>query len=58
MSQSLKSALKIRCHITYLVFGVDETDSMLVDGYQQDLWVVGLSGLLQTEDKYSCVASK
>lgn len=34
---------------TNLRLGVNQTDSMLVDGDQQDLWVVGLCGLLKTK---------
>lgn len=31
---------------THLVLGVDQTDSMFVDGYEEDLGEVWLSGLL------------
>ena len=31
---------------TNLGLWVDQADAVFVDGYEQDLWVVGLSGLL------------
>lgn len=35
---------------THLVLGVDQTDSMFVDGYEEDLGEVWLSGLLHWQD--------
>lgn len=39
---------------TCLCLGVNETDSMLVDGNQQDLRKIWLCGLLKTENNVVC----
>lgn len=34
---------------THLGLGVNQADTVLVDGDQEDLWEVGLSGLLRAK---------
>lgn len=46
-----------RLYFTNLGLRVNQTDSMLVDGNQQDLWKVWLCGLLNTKGTIKRVTS-
>ena len=36
--------------VAHLGLRVDEADTLLVDGHQEELWVVGVGGLLDLEE--------